>query len=435
MSTWPTSRSMGSRGMSSRGMSSRGARSQGLASRAMGSWAVALVLLLATAGTGWAQTQQEIRESQLRLERIRKEREELQREMERLRGQVDDISTHLVNIERQVAASTAVLRELDFQSEALTLSADSTTRQLLRTRDRLRERQVLLQHRLRSIYKRGPLHTARVLLTAESFAELLNRYRYLHLIALSDRALVAEVAELERDLATRERKLAMDLDLLRQLQAEKTEELDQLRAIGTEQERALGAIRRQERQAQGRLEQLARDEARVTNLIAELERKRIEEERRRAVAGNRAAATGTISTRDLGALEWPVEGDLAYRFGVERRPNGVVLRWNGIGIAARPGTPVRVVEAGTVVMAGPFEGYGPSVVVSHGAGYYTLYLYLQTINVREGQQVAARDVIGTVGGEKTPEGPHIEFQVRAPIRNGPPEPVDPLDWLRQRSGR
>lgn len=398
-------------------------------------WLTAVLLLLATTGTAWAQSQQEIRESQLRLERIRKEREELQSEMERLRSQVHDINAHLVNIERQVAASTAVLQELDFQSAALTLSADSTTRQLLRARDRLRERQVLLRHRLRSIYKRGPLHTARVLLTAESFAELLNRYRYLHLIALSDRALITEVGDLERDLASRERKLTGELELLRQLQAEKAEELGQLRSIGAEQEKTLGTVRRQERQTQGRLEQLARDEARVTNLIAELERKRLEEERRRAVAGNRAATAGTITTRDLGALEWPVEGNLAYRFGVERRPNGVVLRWNGIGIAAQPGTPVRVVEGGTVVMAGPFEGYGPAVVVSHGAGFYTLYLYLRSINVREGQQVAAREVIGTVGGEKTPEGPHIEFQVRAPARNGPPEPVDPLVWLRQRSGR
>lgn len=397
-------------------------------------WLLAAILILASTATGWAQTQQELRESQLRLERIRQERAELQREMERLRGELHDVSDQLVNIERQVAASTAVMQELDFQSNTLTASADSTTRQLLRARDRLQERRVLLRHRLRSIYKRGPLHTARVLLTAESFGGLISRYRYLHLIALSDRALITEVAGLERDLTARERKLAMELGLLRQLQAEKSEELEQLRSIGAEKEHTLRAFRQRERQALSRLEQLARDEARVTNLIADLERKRIEEERRRAVAGTGAATAGTITTRDLGALEWPVEGKLAYRFGVERRPNGVVLRWNGIGIAARPGTPVHAVEAGTVVMAGPFEGYGPSVVVSHGAGFYTLYLYLQTINVREGEQIAARQVVGTVGGERTPEGPHIEFQVRAPIRNGPPEPVDPLDWLRRRTG-
>jgi septal ring factor EnvC (AmiA/AmiB activator) len=256
----------------------------------------------------------------------------------------------------------------------------------------------------------------------------------MHLIALSDRSLIAEVAQLEKDLAARERRLATDLALLQEIHSEKIEELEQLRSIGAEKEFALQGFRQREQQTQGRIEQLARDEARVTNLIAELERKRIEEERRRAVAGARPAAEGNITTRDLGALDWPVEGSLVYRFGTERRPSGVTLRWNGIGIAANAGSPVRAVQAGTVVMAGPFEGYGPSVVLSHGAGFYTLYLYLKAINVREGQQITAREIIGTVGGERTPEGPHIEFQVRAPGRNGPPEPVDPLDWLRSRAG-
>jgi septal ring factor EnvC (AmiA/AmiB activator) len=404
--------------------------------RTLASLGAALLLASATAAPAQDATPKELRESQLRLERIKKEREELQREMATLRSRVHDVSSQLVNIERQVSASADVLKELEFQSAALTVSVDSTTRQLLRARDRLRERRVVLRHRLRSIYKRGPLHTARVLLGAESFADLLNRYKYLHLIALYDRSLVQEVGRLERELTARERELSGGLAQLEQLRDEKQGEFDQLRALESEQERTLRSFRQREKQAEGRLAQLARDEARLTNLVAELERKRIEEERRRAVAGARPAPTGTITTRALGALDWPVDGELVYRFGPQRRPNGVVLRWNGIGIAAQAGSPVRAVEGGTVVMAGPFEGYGPTVMISHGAGYYTLYLYLQAINVREGQKIEARQVVGTVGGEKTPEGAHIEFQVRAPTRsNGIPEPVDPLDWLRRRGGR
>jgi murein DD-endopeptidase MepM/ murein hydrolase activator NlpD len=60
-------------------------------------------------------------------------------------------------------------------------------------------------------------------------------------------------------------------------------------------------------------------------------------------------------------------------------------------------------------------------------------MYLKAISVREGQSVTARQVVGTVGGEQTPEGAHIEFQVRAPVRSGGvAEAVDPLAWLRQR---
>lgn len=403
--------------------------------RRVGAIVAGLILLAAAPAGAQDAIRREIRESQLRLEQIRQEREQLQREMETLRARVSDVSTRLANIERQVAASAAVLREIEFQSAALARSVEETTRELIRSRDRLTEQRIILARRLRTIYKRGPLHTVQVLLSAESFGDLLSRYKYLHLIALYDRLLVDEVSRLEADLVAREKELTANLAELQRLRADKLGEFAHLQSLETEQQRALESYRAREQQAQGRLAQLERDEARLTGLIAELERRRIEEERRRAIAG-RTVAEGTITTADIGTLDWPVDGRLIYRFGPERRPNGVTLRWNGIGIGAEPGTEVRSVEAGTVVMAGPFEGYGPSVMISHGGGYYTLYLYLGSIDVREGQSVLAGQRLGTVGGERTPEGPHIEFQVRAPTRSGgTPEPVDPLTWLRRRAGQ
>ena len=82
------------------------------------------------------------------------------------------------------------------------------------------------------------------------------------------------------------------------------------------------------------------------------------------------------------------------------------------------------------MLAGPFEGYGTTVMISHGDGFYTLYLYLEELGVVEGREVAAGQVVGTVGGVDTPEGPHLEFQIRAPVDGGSPQAQDPLQWLR-----
>ena len=142
----------------------------------------------------------------------------------------------------------------------------------------------------------------------------------------------------------------------------------------------------------------------------------------------------SMSIADAGSLEWPLDGDLIYRFGQEQRPNGLVLNWNGVGIAGLPGSPVRAARNGLIVLAGPFEGYGPSVVLSHGDGFYSLYLYLEEIRVAEGRSIDMGHVIGTVGGSDTAQGPHIEFQVRAPIDGGVPEAQDPLEWLKPRAG-
>jgi septal ring factor EnvC (AmiA/AmiB activator) len=368
----------------------------------------------------------EILESQRRLEQIRAERARLEAEIGDVRNRVRDAAQELANAERRLSASMAVLAEVEFQSEATAAEVQSTTRDLIYSQDRLAESQAVLNRRLRDIYKMGPLQTVQVLLGARSFADLLNRYRYLEQIADSDRQLVERVRALESRLAAQNQELQQRMAELGLLRQDRVSEVAELRAVEGERESALQEYRSRETQASNRLEELEGDEARMTTLIDELE------ERRRAMEAARARTGGpALTSADAGSLDWPIEGRLIYRFGREQRPNGMVLRWNGIGLAAETGTPVRAVRAGRVAMAGPFEGYGPSVVLSHGDGFYTLYLYLEEIGVVEGRDVAAGQVVGTVGGADTPEGPHLEFQIRAPLQgNGSPQAQDPLQWLR-----
>jgi len=370
---------------------------------------------------------QEIRESQRRLEQIREERARLQREVGDVRNRVRDEAAELANVERRLSASRSVLAEVEFQSGATAEQIQETTRELLFSQDRLAESQAVLSRRLRDIYKMGSLHTVRVLFGARSFTNLLNRYRYLQRIATYDRALVERVRTLESELVGQSVELQGRMALLGSLRQDRLTEVAQLRSVESERQSAIQQFRAREQSASSRIEELDADESRMTSLIDELE------ERRRELEARRASGAASISAEDAGSLEWPLEGDLLYRFGRDRRPNGTVILWNGIGISASIGTPVRAVKAGTVTYAGPFEGYGPTVILSHGEGFYTLYLYLEDIGVVEGREVGAGQVVGTVGGADTPEGPHLEFQIRAPQEGDRPQAQDPLRWLRPRN--
>lgn len=391
---------------------------------------IALLLLLIPVGLRAQNASAELRESQQRLDRIRQEKAQLQRELDQLKSRVRNAAREAANVAKQREVSASALRELDYQAEVINADVDNTTRELAATHARLRQRNHAMNERLRSIYKRGKLHAVRVLLTAEDFGDLLNRYKYLHLITVNDRLMLVEVSRLEKQLEQQELELLASLAQLESLRREKQDEVRQLEQLQGKQVRTLAQFREQERATSRKLEQLLKDEARIAGVITDLERRRKEEERR----GVREAARASLTTRDLGALDWPVEGELVFRFGPDRKPNGVVLRYNGIGIAAPAGTPVKAVEAGTVEIAGQLEGYGPSVVVGHGGGYYTLYLRLRSVSVRPSQRITAGQIVGTVGGDATPEGAHLEFQVRTPSQSGAPTPVDPLNWLRARAG-
>lgn len=398
---------------------------------------LALVILLALASAPAAQGQaadKEISESRRRLEQIRKQRSELGKEITGIRTRVRTLDGEVTVLGRQVNSSAALLRELDVQVEAQREQVERTQADLLTTQTRLTRRKAILDQRLREIYKRGPLNTVQVLLTADSFAELINRYKYLYLIAQRDKQLVREVAGLEEELTGRQRLLQRRLIELNAAEEERASEHAQLSGKRTERQGALQSAKRKEQQTASRIAALERDEKRLTTLVATLERKRAEAAKREAAAAKanstRAAPERKyLTTADLGSLAWPVQGRVLYPFGRQTQSNGTILRWNGIGIGAEAGSAVRSVEAGTVVMAGPFEGYGPTVVLSHGGGYYSLYLYLRSLTVAEGETVARNQIVGTVGGQSTPEGSHIEFQIREPGGQA----VDPLTWLRKQT--
>ena len=386
-----------------------------------------LALFSAPAAAQVADLQREIAESQLRLEQIRAERERLEREMGTVQNRVRDVSAELANVERRLSASRSVLAEVAFQSDATSEQIGNTQRELAMSQDRLAESQAVLNRRLRDIYKMGPLQTVQVLLGARSFTDLLNRYRYLQRIAAFDRSLVENVRRLEADLVRQNDDLQQRMSLLGTLREDRLSEVIELQSVEMERQAALRQYRAREASTADLMDELGADEVRMTNLIIDLE------ERRREIEARAGAAAMAIG--DEGTLDWPLEGDVIYSFGRERQPNGTVLRWNGIGIAAPTGEPVRAVRAGRVVLAGPFEGYGPTVVLDHGSGFYTLYLYLEDIGVVDGRNVTAGQVVGTVGGADTPEGPHIEFQIRAPLDGSSPQAQDPLEWLRPRGGR
>ncbi|MQA89379.1 MAG: peptidoglycan DD-metalloendopeptidase family protein [Gemmatimonas sp.] len=379
-----------------------------------------------------APTDREIAESQRRLEVLQHEREALREEMTRIRSRVSDLSSELENVTEQLDASSSLIAEMEFQIAQREEQVEANSRDLQDARNELAQRKAVLDRRLREIYKRGPLRTWEVLLTADSFSDLLSRYKYLFLIARHDRRVVDEVAQLEDELRVRERVLRASLGQLESVRDERALELETLAALREQQAQALANLQTRERTTADRLERVERDEAQLSATIERLELYRREAELASGsgdgAAEEAAPLIASLTPSRMGQLAWPVEGRLLYEFGRAQRPNGTVVRWNGIGIGSQAGTPVHAVEAGVVVLAGPFEGYGPTVVLSHGGGYYSLYLYLRDIQVTEGQAVRPGEPIGTVGGETTSGGPHIEFQIRAPGGRA----VDPIGWLERR---
>ena len=127
-----------------------------------------------------------------------------------------------------------------------------------------------------------------------------------------------------------------------------------------------------------------------------------------------------------GALDWPVQGRIIGFFGQASNRLGGGAARNGIEVAADEDTPVRAVHGGTVGFAGPFTGFGTLVILDHGSSGYSLYGYLGSTALQQGQTVETGAEVGRVG--LAPAGPPtLYFEMRIDGRS-----VNPVQWLKPR---
>lgn len=367
--------------------------------------------------------EQRLRAQREQLERIRAERAALQRRMDELQNRTHDLKDEVTLLDRQADATARVVRSLDTQLSAIAADIDSASGNLVRAQDEIVVKRAILRHRLAEIYKRGPLYTTEAILSAESFGTLVARYKYLHQLALRDRALVNRVEELRSQVARQRGTLVRLQNGIAQNRSEKAQEEQRLRQLEQQRGVSLSQVQAQERSTRERLERIAQSEFRVGQTIASLDAAR-----RRAEARPNAgpAAASTIRTADLGQLEWPVDGTILYRFGRVVNPNNTTTRWNGIGISAPVGTPVKAISSGTVAVAEAIGTYGLTVIVQHGGGDYSVYGSLARIDVRRGATVRKGQLLGTVGATDPELEAHLHFEIRRERGKA----VDPLEWLR-----
>lgn len=126
-----------------------------------------------------------------------------------------------------------------------------------------------------------------------------------------------------------------------------------------------------------------------------------------------------------GTLPWPVKGEIVRRFGTYR-VDGVAQISQGLDIQIAGKSPVKSIFQGKIAYLGSIDRSGNTVIVDHGGGYYSIYGHVGTTLKREGEEVAAQEVIAHTGESENTSAPVLHFEIRY---HGKPQ--DPLAWLRK----
>jgi murein DD-endopeptidase MepM/ murein hydrolase activator NlpD len=119
------------------------------------------------------------------------------------------------------------------------------------------------------------------------------------------------------------------------------------------------------------------------------------------------------------------EGYISSYFGERMDPfNGEDAFHKGVDFASDAGTDVLAVASGIVTWAGPREGYGNLVELTHGNGYVTRYGHAARTLVTVGDEVERGQAVAVVGSTGRSTGPHVHFEV---LKDG--RQIDPMAFV------
>ena len=342
-----------------------------------------------------------------------------QRELARIQSQINGaeaqmnaIGALINNLKKQIAAQQALIAQTQATIDDLSRQIRLGEADLTRLRAHMGVRDELLNQRLRYVDAHGAMNYLQLVLTANSFNEMMNRMVAAQQVAASDRKLLTDLAQQHSEVtlantALDEKRNQVNALLLQQ----KAAEADLQKSLKA-QDAAMAYAKQLEVQLSAQYAAVQAQRAAIDAQVAQLQQQ--------YQAAAKAAGGGT------GQFEWPEpecgHGCISQGFGCNSYwfeqyepscpyPHRI---HTGIDIAGPYGTPIIAADTGVVYFYPGSFGYGNYIVMIHGNGYSTLYGHLSRFNsaMSSGAIVARGDLIGYEGSTGNSTGPHLHFEIR-----------------------
>nr|WP_297342290.1 peptidoglycan DD-metalloendopeptidase family protein [uncultured Fibrobacter sp.] len=313
-------------------------------------------------------------------------------------------------------------------------------------------RKAAMKKRIRNLYVVGRSSEARVLyslLTQEGNPD--RQVYWVHHILNQDRQEIEMLQQLVQERDEKKQLESSHLSDLKLLRTKKAAEEKGLVSQMSGQEKMLMSLKHDQNMQRRALKEFEQNQKTMLALIKKLEerRKKEIEQAKKEEAARKArekaekskkgkkkdskAPSKTVEKPKVVVAEsvkgpkcMPLKGEIISNYGLQEHPVLHIMTRNlGVEIRGKRGDAVRSAAAGTVVMVSEIDGRGPSVIIEHAGGTYSVYGHLKSIRVQEGKEVRNCEEIGEVGDVASLNGIKLYFQVSEGTQT-----VDPLQWLK-----
>ncbi len=359
---------------------------------------------------------------------LKKELKQLRLKIKTAESRERSTVNRLSSIDKEISLTNKLIQSLNYEEERARKTIFQLKKDILKNENELESLRIRYKSRVLKSYKKGNLSDLEKVFSSTTWRQAIYRSQYLKLISKIEKKLTKNIEKLLVDISRQKVELEVALRDNLNLKRDKQTQITSYRNMRINREKELNRIRNDKNaltsyvsEKEEGIEQLEKIIKRVLEDKARFERElRIRQQQE------------TLKTKSFkalkGQLPWPAEGRIISKFGRQWNPKLKTTTENpGIDIKGKPGSSIRTVLGGVVTTITYIRGYGTTIIVDHGGGFYTVYSHVTNIQTNVDSQVRNGDVIAYMGDSGSINGSKLHFEIW-----GKGQKLDPERWLRKK---
>tara|TARA_Y100000590_G_scaffold76474_1_gene84609 strand:- start:12072 stop:13268 length:1197 start_codon:yes stop_codon:yes gene_type:complete len=392
-----------------------------------------IISLSIFSGWVWGQNTQKDFEKELKAQNsaIQSLRNEIEATKKRIQseGRKEKTSARRVsNLSEEISLLQRLLNEIDKEERLLVADVSRTEKRIEQSEIELDTLRVRYSRRLTKMYKKGQLSNLEKILSSTSWRQAVYRTKYLKIISDIDQQTHDTIRSLLIEIGKQKLALETALRRKRKLKKDREQTLYSLRNKKRKEQRELAKIRQSQKELKVYLTEKQAGVKQLETIIKNIQDDIARSEREARIRQQQQALQSKSFSKLKGQLNWPAEGRVITKFGRQWNPKLKTTTENpGIDIKGKPGSEVRAVLGGVVTTITFIRGFGTTIIIDHGSGYYTVYSHVTNVQTNQDNQVRSGDVIAYMGDSGSINGSQLHFEIY-----GQGIKLDPEKWLRKR---
>ena len=377
-----------------------------------------------------AQTDQRDYNNELRYQNkainaLKNEIEQLRSKIKKTESRERSTARRISSLDEEIALTSRLVQSLKREEKKTRSRITQLKEDLLKNENELEILRVRYEQRVVNSYLKGRITDLERVFSSTTWRQAMYRTHYLKIISDIEKKMTKQIEKLLIGISQQKLELEAALRENLILKRDKEKQVSSYRNMRINREQELSRIRFDKKALALYVNEKEAGLKQLENIIKKILEDRARFEREERIRQQQQALKTKSFSVLKGRLPWPANGRIIAKFGRQWNPKLKTTTENpGIDIKGQPGSAIRAIIGGVVTTITYIRGYGTTIIIDHGGGFYTVYSHVTNIQINVDSEVRNGDVIAYMGDSGSINGSKLHFEIW-----GKGQKLNPELWL------